>query len=104
MTSTLYALYSHPEDPQAFDRHYAETHSGLGLALPGLRSFTGTHPGPQPDGSPSPYYFIAALTFDDDATMAAALGGPEGQAAVDDLANFAGAGVALMTGPTTTYP
>ncbi len=103
MTSTLYACYSHPADPDAFDRHYDETHSRLGLALRGLRSFTGTRPGPGPDGAPPPFYFIAALTFDDDAAMTAALSGPEGAAAVDDLANFAQAGVALMTGPTVTY-
>ncbi|PKH42227.1 conserved hypothetical protein [Nocardioides alpinus] len=103
MTSTLYACYRHPEDTEAFDRHYADVHSGLGLALPGLRSFTGTHPAPGPDGAAPAYYFIAALSFDDDAALGAALGGAEGAAAVADLANFAGAGVDLMTGPTTTY-
>ncbi|WP_148613030.1 EthD family reductase [Nocardioides rubriscoriae] len=103
MTSTLYAAYRHPEDPEAFDRHYAETHAPLGLALPGLRSFTGTHPGPGPDGAAPAYYFVAALAFDDDAAMNAALSGPEGAAAVADLANFAGAGVDLMTGSTTSY-
>lgn len=103
MPSTLFACYHHPADAEAFDRHYDEVHSGLGLALPGLRSFTGTKPGPLPDGSPPPYYFIATLTFEDDAAMASALGGPEGQAAVDDLANFAQAGVDLMSGSTVTY-
>lgn len=103
MTSTLFACYSHPADPEAFDRHYDETHSQLGLALPGLRSFTGTKPGPGPDGAPSPYYFIAVLTFDDEESLTAALSGTEGAAAVDDLANFAGAGVALMNGPTVSY-
>lgn len=44
MTSTPFACYSHSDDPEAFDRHYAEVHSTRGLALPGLRSFTGTHP------------------------------------------------------------
>lgn len=103
MSSTLFACYHHPEDPGAFDAHYADVHSGLGLALPGLRSFTGTHPGPGPDGAAPPYYFVATLVFEDDAALDAALSGPEGQAAVADLANFAGAGVDLMAGPTTTY-
>lgn len=103
MTSTLFACYSHPVDPDAFDRHYQEVHAGIGLALPGLRSFTGTTPGPEPDGTPAPYHFIAVLTFDDDKALASALAGPEGAAAVADLANFAGAGVALMHGPTVSY-
>lgn len=103
MTSTLFACYRHPDDPEAFDRHYAEVHAGLGLALPGLLSFTGTHPTPGPDGTPSPYYWIAVLTFEDDDALAAALSGREGEAAVADLRHFAGAGVDLMTGPTTTY-
>ncbi|MBO1755726.1 EthD family reductase [Allobranchiibius sp. CTAmp26] len=103
MSSTLYACYRPPADPHAFDQHYKEVHSPIALKLPGLRSFTGTTPSAGPDGSPAPYYFIAALTFDDDASLASALSGPEGKAAVDDLANFAGAGVDLMTGPTVAY-
>ena len=50
MTNTLLALYNQPEDPEAFDQHYQQTHSRLGLALPGLRSFSGTRPGPTADG------------------------------------------------------
>jgi len=103
MAHTVVAMYNHPDDPEAFERHYEATHSKLALALPGLRSYTGTHPGPGPDGTPPPYYFIAVLSFDDQASFAAALSGPEGQAAVEDLANFASAGVALVDGPTTTY-
>ena len=103
MTSTLFACYSHPADPEAFDRHYDEIHTQLGLALPGLRSFTGTKPGPGADGVPAPYYFIAVLTFDDDEALASALAGADGAAAAADLSTFAGAGVALMTGPTLTY-
>ena len=103
MSHTLFALYNHPEDPDAFDSHYAQTHSTLALAFPGLRSFTGTHPGPGADGSPSPYYFIAVLSFDDEGALNAALSGPEGAAAVADLANFAGAGVTLVNGATIVY-
>lgn len=103
MTHTLFALYNHPEDTAAFDHHYQETHSALGLAFPGLRSFVGVHPGPTADGAPAPYYFMAALAFDDEASLNAALAGPEGAAAVADLANFAGAGVTLVNGDTTVY-
>lgn len=103
MTNTLLALYNQPEDPAAFDRHYEETHTELGLAFPGLQSFSGTRPGPGADGSPAPYYFVAILTFDDEDALSAALASPAGEAAVADLANFAGAGVTLLHGPTTLY-
>ena len=103
MAHTLVAMYHHPDDPEAFDRHYEATHSKLALALPGLRSYTGTRLAPGPDGTPPPYYFIAVLSFDDQASLAAAVSSPEGQAAVGDLANFASTGVALVDGPTTTY-
>ena len=103
MAHSLMALYNQPDDAAAFDKHYEEVHSNLGLAFPGLRSFSGTHPGPDPDGSASPYYFVAVLTFDDQAALDKALAAPEGQAAVGDLANFAGAGVTLLMGPTVVY-
>lgn len=103
MTATMLACYEHPEDPAAFDRHYAEVHRALGEAMPGLRGFTGTHPGPGPDGSPPRYYFVAALHFDDVESMRAALGGEAGKAAAADLRNFAGAGVDLLLGPTAVY-
>ncbi len=32
--------YAVPEDPEAFDRRYAEGHVPLVLPVPGLRSFT----------------------------------------------------------------
>lgn len=103
MTATLYACYNHPKDPEAFDQHYADVHSRLGLDMPGLVSFTGTWPAPGPGGKPAPYYFVAGLHFESEEAMGDALSGPAGKAAVDDLANFAGAGVDLMTGRTTTY-
>lgn len=103
MSTTLFALYDAPEDPAEFDRHYAETHSQLGLALPGLRTFTGTHPAAAADGGAPPFHFVAALTFDDPAALDAALSSAAGQAVVADLPNFAGAGVTLLSGPSTVY-
>ena len=34
----LNALYSHPEDPAAFDKHYGDVHTGLATKLPGLQA------------------------------------------------------------------
>lgn len=103
MTHTLMALYNQPQDADSFDRHYEETHAKVALTLPGLRSFTSTRPGPGPDGSPAPYYLVAALTFEDQAALGAAMASPEGQATVEDLTNFAGAGVTILTGADTVY-
>lgn len=95
----LTALYNHPEDAAAFDKHYTEVHAELAKKIPGLQRYTLSHPGPGPDGAAPPYYLVAVLEFEDEAAFGAAMGGPEGQAAVADLANFAGAGVTLLTGP-----
>lgn len=103
MSHTLFALYQRPVDEAAFDAHYEQTHSKLGATLPGLRSFTGTKPGPDADGEPAPHYFVAMLTFDDESALASALSGPEGERVVADLANFAGAGVTLLNGASVTY-
>ncbi|MEO7059751.1 MAG: EthD family reductase [Lapillicoccus sp.] len=103
MTHQLIALYNHPVDVGAFDDHYEKTHSQLALTLPGLRSFTVSRPGPDAQGSPPAYYLVAVLTFDDAAALGAAMAGPEGQATAGDLANFAGAGVALLDGDTVVY-
>ena len=97
----LTALYNHPEDPAAFDKHYDEVHGPLAKKVPGLQSFTISRPGPDADGNKPDYHLIAVLVFEDEASFGAGMGGPEGQAAVADLANFAGAGVTLLTGPAT---
>lgn len=33
-------LYNHPENPEAFDRHYREVHAPLAAKAPGLKSYT----------------------------------------------------------------
>lgn len=95
----LTALYSHPEDTTAFDQHYRDVHAKLGAAFPGLKRFTMNWPAPGPDGAAPSYYFIATLTWDTESECQAALAGPEGQAALADLPNFASAGVDILTGP-----
>jgi uncharacterized protein (TIGR02118 family) len=95
----LTALYSHPEDPAAFDKHYREVHAPLAGKFQGLKSFTMNWPAPGPDGARPTYHLIATLLWDTAEECQAALAGPEGQAAVADLANFAGAGVDILTGP-----
>jgi uncharacterized protein (TIGR02118 family) len=96
MSARILALYGHPTDAAAFDRHYSDTHIPLAKKLPGLRSYT-VNDGQvgAPDGK-SPYYLIAELTFDSLSDIQAALASAEGAAAAGDLSTFATGGVTLL--------
>ena len=97
----LTALYQQPDDREAFDAHYDGVHTPLTLDLPGLRTFSVSRPGPGPDGTAPEFHLVAVLGFDDRAAAEAAVSGAEGEAALADLPNFAGAGVTILSGPTT---
>ncbi len=88
--------YGTPEDPAAFDRHYAETHTPLAQKIPHLRRFEAGRVLGTPDGSPAPFYYMAELSFDTPDDLEAALATPEGQAAAADVASFATGGATLM--------
>jgi hypothetical protein len=49
-----------------------------------------------PDGSAVPYQRIAELTFEDMNALQAGLGSEDGQAAVNDIPNFATGGVTIF--------
>jgi uncharacterized protein (TIGR02118 family) len=88
----LVVLYGQPDDPAAFDAYYADTHAPLAEKIPGLRKFEhGKVLGPEP-----PYYFMAALYYDDLEALEAGRASAEGQAAAADVANFATGGATLM--------
>ncbi|MBZ4691353.1 EthD family reductase [Cereibacter changlensis] len=92
----LVVMYRTPADAGAFDRHYRETHIPLAKNLPGLRSYEiSTGPVLAPGGA-SDYHLVAVLGFDDIGALQAALGSPEGAAAVADLEIFATAGVEIL--------
>ena len=95
----LTALYNHPEDAAAFDKYYREVHAVLATKLPGLRKFTMNWPAPGPDGATPSYHLIATLIWDSAEDLQAAFATPEGEAAMADLPNFAGAGVDILSGP-----
>jgi uncharacterized protein (TIGR02118 family) len=97
----LVALYHHPDDPAAFDQHYAEVHVPLASKIPGLQRYTYVRPGPDPQGNQPAYYLIATLDFESGEALGAGMASPDGQAAAADLANFATGGVTLLTGPAT---
>jgi uncharacterized protein (TIGR02118 family) len=97
------ALYGHPQDPVAFDRHYQEVHAPLGKKIPGLKGWVANKPASLNPQETSPYYLITDLYFESMASMQAALQSPEAQATTNDLQNFATGGVTLVAGEIQTY-
>lgn len=98
MTIVVNVLYNAPSDPAAFEAYYAATHLPLVDAISGIDRAVLIKGLPGPDGSAPAFYRIAQLFFADADAMAAAMGSPEGQAAVADIANFADGGVTVVTG------
>jgi uncharacterized protein (TIGR02118 family) len=89
VTVKIVVLYTHPADPEAFDRHYLGTHVPLVNAIPGLlRNETGRF-GSALDGGEPTYYRIAELYFADEAAMQAAFTTPEGGATSADYQEIA---------------
>ncbi len=90
------ALYGHPEDPDAFDEHYARTHVPLVEKMPNLQRFEAAKIVATPDSSELPYYLIAELYFEDLEQLQDGFASDEGQAVAADFQNFATGGVTLF--------
>ena len=99
MAFQLTVLYKQPDDADAFDKYYESTHVPLATKLQGLQTYTVSGPVPGPDGAQPPYHLVAILTWESAEAFQAAMGSPEGQAALADVANFATGGVDVLTGP-----
>ncbi len=94
----LIVLYGHPEDVAAFETYYSEKHLPIASKIQGvsrveLTKFIGT-----PDGGKPSQYRMAELYFDSIEELQKQMGSPEGQAAVNDIPNFATGGVDVMIG------
>lgn len=92
----LTALFGHPENPDAFEDYYANTHTPLVHKIPNLQRFDRGKVIGTPDGSESPYYRITDLWFESIDQLQSGLGSQEGQEAAQDLRNFATGGVTLL--------
>ncbi len=92
-------IYNPPADPASFDEHFRNVHSEYAAAIPGVTSFTMNWAEPGPDGAVPPYYFVSALEWDTRESLNAGLSAPETARAVEDLPNFAGAGMHMTVGP-----
>jgi uncharacterized protein (TIGR02118 family) len=89
MTVKLVVLYTHPDDPEAFDRHYFDTHVPLVTVIPGLqRAETGRLVAAL-DGGEHTYYRVAELYFADQAALEAAFGSDQGKATAADYQQIA---------------
>ncbi|MBO2457671.1 EthD family reductase [Actinomadura violacea] len=91
----LTVQYFAPADPAAFDERYRSTHVPLVHALPGLKSFTLTHP--RALGTDAPY-LVADLWFEDGDALNAALGSPQMAAAAEDAAKYDVASTTMFSG------
>ncbi len=80
-------LYSTPEDPVAFERHYRDVHIPLVKQMPGLRRYTIGRHVPAPGGG-KPYYLIAELEWDTMDSLQKARQSPQGQATAQDAASL----------------
>ena len=92
----LTVLYGHPKDPVEFDRYYRDVHIPIARKMRGLKGWTiGKCQSAEP-GKPPAYYLIVGLYADSRQAMEAILSSPEGQATIDDVANFATGGVTFL--------
>lgn len=96
MPATLLVMYGTPKDPAAFSKEYAAVHIPLTQKIPGLRAFELSRGTINTPAGPSPYETIALLTFDTMADLQAALGSPEGQAAVAHAQEIATGGLSAF--------
>ncbi|MDJ0394776.1 EthD family reductase [Rhodococcus sp. G-MC3] len=103
MSFRVAVCYGKPEDAAAFDEHYTSVHVPLAQVIPGLTEFTWGNSSSM-DGSQPPYYLIANLVFDDEASLKAGLASPEMKAAGEDVANFASGGATMFTQEDVRVP
>lgn len=92
----LVALYTQPDDPEGFDRHYRDVHGPLVDKVPGLHHWESARPVAAADGGELTYYRMAELYFPDQETFSAAMGSPEGNATAADFQQIAPTGSRLF--------
>jgi uncharacterized protein (TIGR02118 family) len=90
------ALFGHPEDPDAFEEYYANTHVPLVEKLPNLQRLEVAKIVATPDGSEPPYHRITELYFEDVEQMQGSFASDEGQAMAADVQNFATGGLTIF--------
>ena len=96
----LVVMYPKPADPAHFDRHFRDKHMPLVEKMPGLKAFS-YGPAKGPDGNDGAFFWVFNGTFDSADAIGAALGSPEGQAAVADIPNYSPGAPTILVLETT---
>jgi len=92
----LVAMFTKPDDPEAFDRAYFDVHLPLNAKTPGLRRTEVTRVTGAPRGE-TPWYLVTEMYYDDAAAMRAAFASPEAAEAAKQLMTFAKGLVSMYT-------
>jgi len=103
----LYAVWTHPEDVEGFEKYYVEVHGPKAAAIPGLQKLVLTRTGDTLGEGEPPFHRVAELWFEDRAALDAALESPELAAAAKDAVEMeARFGVTLLSpaGPVVEQP
>ena len=93
MVHRLVVSYGQPDDPEAFDAYYRDTHTPLATKMPGLVRYTLGSPQALDPSQPPPD-LVAEL--DSEQAMGAAFASEEGKAAAGDVANVATGGATMI--------
>ncbi|MBM6619407.1 EthD family reductase [Bacillus suaedaesalsae] len=94
----LIALYKHPENKEAFDKHYFETHAPITAKIPGLQKMEVTRVVGSPMGGEGKYYLMCEMYYESHEALKIAMRTDESKASGKDLMSFAGDLVTLMIG------
>lgn len=92
----LVAIYQQPDDTEAFDEHYFNTHSPLMEVVPGYDRIEVSRVTRNLIGK-NKQYLMFEMWFSDKAAFKTALRSPENAAAGKDLMGFAGKIVSVFT-------
>lgn len=98
----LIALYKQPEDTQAFEDAYFNTHMPLISKVPGLQRTVITRFSRTLMGEG--FYMMAEMYFTDESSLKAGMKSPEMAAAGDNLNSFASGLVTLLFGREEEKP
>src|ERR1700737_4282056 len=98
------SLHGHPTDAAAFDDYYRNIHTPLVQQIPGVTNVRFGRVLPASDGSPSPFYLVSDVYFNDDAAFDEAQQSPEMAAALADVPKFATGGVTIMLCDFEDFP